>query len=63
LEQRQKTQVLPKVIWEEHIATPHGRECLSAVCASCTMFTAGKSSYSATSMLHPYHFSPSHIGP
>ena len=20
-------QVLPKIIWEEHVATPHGREC------------------------------------
>jgi len=26
-------QLLPKVIWEEHVATPHGRECTRLLCA------------------------------
>jgi len=50
-------QVLPKVIWEEHIATAHGREwtCLLHVLpTSCAIPTADKSNHSATSMLHPH---------
>jgi len=31
---------------------------LPAVHASCAMYTADKSSYSAEGTLHPYHFSP-----
>ena len=60
--ERRKTnilkQVLPKVIWEERVATPHGRECTRLLCASCAMSTADKSSYSAAGTLHPYHISP-----
>ena len=37
-------QVIPKVIWEEHVATPHGRECIcllrALLAAQCSLQTS-----------------------
>jgi len=39
----QHIQVLPKVIWEQHVATPHGRECtraLHVLAVQCSLQTS-----------------------
>jgi len=41
----------PKVVWEECVATPHGRECTRPL----RVLAADKSSYSAAGTLYPYH--------
>jgi len=48
-------QVLPKVIWKERVATPHGRDwtCPLPSCAtSCAIPTADEFNHSATGTLH-----------
>ena len=52
-----KKQFLPKVIWEECIATPYGREC-TRLLRVLAVSTADSFSYLAMCMLHPYHFRP-----
>jgi len=47
----------PKVIWEEYVAIPHGRECsrlLRTCAASCAVPTADESNHSAAGTLHPH---------
>jgi len=51
---REVKQVLPKIVLEEHIATPHGRECSHLLCVLAVQCPLNKSNHSATGTLYPY---------
>jgi len=47
-------QVLPKVIWEERVATAHGEECTRLLRVLRATSTADKSNHSAAGRLYPH---------
>jgi len=51
----QSTELLLKVIWEKHTATPHGRECTRPLCVLLTVQCPLQTSrQSAVGTLHPH---------